>query len=138
MGRHYEKKNHPSRIIRFITENPGIHFSEIKRHLGISSSSSLSRTIKKLERNKTIVTRTDGYRKRFYPATVKEIPKFPLSPPAKKVLDAIDEKPGSTLADLGKKLGFTRQNIRYHTQNLEERGYIRTGWDGRKLIFFLK
>ena len=138
MGRQYEKKNHPSRIIKFITENPGVYFNEIKRHLGISSSSSLFNTIKKFEMDRTIVARYVGVWKRFYPATMKEIPKSPLTPPAKKIYDSIDENPRSTLKDLGVKLGVTRQNIRYHTQNLEERGDISKEKDGRKLIFFIK
>jgi len=135
-GRPYEKKNHPSRIIKFIMENPGAHFSEIKRCLGISTGS-LSNTIKKLESNKEIVSRNIGGWKRVYPSTMKEIPISPLTPPAKKVYDSIDKELGSSCQDLAEKLGFTRQNIRYHTQNLEKRDYIRTGRDGRKLIFFI-
>jgi len=137
MGRRYEEKNHPWRIIKFIIENPGVHFRKIMRQLGISSGS-LANTIQLLESNQVIIAKYVGCQKLFYSTTLKEIPKSPLTPAARKVYDSIDENPGSTLKDLGGKLGFTRQNIRYHTQNLEERGDIRSGWNGKSLIFFIK
>ena len=67
---------------------------------------------------------------------MEEIPELPLTPSATTVYDSIDENPGNTLNDLGGKLGFSRQNIRYHTKNLEESEDIRSSREGRKLIFF--
>ena len=137
-GRPYTEKNHPSRILKFITENPGVHFREIMRRLGISSGHGFDNSLERLERNKEIVSRYDGIWKRFYPATMKEIPKSPLSPSAKKVCVVIDKNPGWNLTELAENFGVTREAIRYHTKNLVESGHIRREWDGQTLIFFIE
>ncbi|MDP7265159.1 MAG: winged helix-turn-helix transcriptional regulator [Candidatus Thermoplasmatota archaeon] len=114
------------KILYFIKRNPGTHFSEILRRLGLSSGR-LTYHIMKLEEAGKIFAQYEKYWKRFYPISMKDemIPKS-LTPKEEKIFKLIKRRPGSTYMDLVKQWGTTRQSIYYHFKKLTKMGLIRT------------
>ena len=103
-------------IYHFIEENPGTHYSELKRRLGISKGT-LSRQLTRLEEAERIKHQSDGHFKFFY--TVNETTcSQPLTPKQKKIIDLINENPGSTYQEMAMKLGRTPEGILYHVKTL--------------------
>ncbi len=124
------------KILEYISEFPGKHFSDIRRQL-VLSSGRLSYHISKLEKDRSIYSEYDGYWKRFYSMAVKRkrLPKV-LNPMSKEIATIIRENPGATYMDIVEVWGKTRQAVMYHTKKLLKEGVIRSKWKNRKYHFF--
>lgn len=124
------------RILEYIEDSPGTHFSDIRRQLQLSSGR-LSYHISKLEREKKIFSEYDGYWKRFFSISVKrkKLPQV-LNPMSKEIAAIIRENPGATYMEIVEIWGKTRQAVMYHTKMLLERGIIRAKWRNRKYHFY--
>ena len=125
-------------IVKFITKNPGVHFSKIKGHFGYSTGSLVYQLELLLDR-KEIFARYDGFWKRFYPISMRRKRVFVEITPTQDVIVKILEKsPGSSFMDIAGRLGKTRQAIMYHLKILVKEGIVKRKKSGRKYLYHLK
>ena len=125
-------------IVKFITKNPGAHFSAIKRHFNYSTGS-LVYQLELLMEGKEIFARYDGFWKRFYPKSMRRKRVFvEISPMQDTIVGILNKSPGSSFMDIAGQLGRTRQAIMYHLKILVKMGIVRRKKSGRKYIYNLK
>jgi len=125
MNRHEISKQIGKTILSHIRRNPGSHFTHIRERLELSSGS-LSYQILNLEEAEKIFAVNDGYRKRFYPISMKdEMIPDPMTPNEEKIFDLIKKRPGITYKDMVKMSGKTRQSFLYHIKKLTKMNLIR-------------
>lgn len=122
--------------LRYIIHNPGKHYREIRRRLGISGGT-LSRTLEELEMTDQIKCSHNGYFKFFYPAGIEDKGK-PLTPMQERVVELIDNRLGSTYQDLAVKLQKTPEAILYHMKNLGTMGVVTSRMENDALRWFIK
>ena len=138
MNRLQKSKRKRTYLVRYITKNPGTHFSEIKRHFGYSTGS-LVYQLDQLLDSKEIFARYDGFWKRFYPKSMRRKRIFvEISPMQEVIVKILEKSPGSSFMDIAGKLGRTRQAIMYHLKILVKEGVVRRKKSGRKYVYFLK
>lgn len=122
------------RVYEFIRNNPGVHYSELKRELDLNNGS-LTYHLHTLEREALIKAQNIGRYKLFYPTGVK-IPKDmepQISAVRQQILELIKTEPGITQKELGLKMGDKSQRtISYHVKNMEREGILRLERDGRE------
>jgi len=125
--------NHETRdrISSHIRENPGVHFTALKKDLGLSTGV-LSYHMERLEREKFVVSRTEGKYKRFYPPDWDEPPGIHLSQIQEIILEQIKRRPGISQSDLGSSIGRNRKVINYQAHQLRELGLIDIEKEGRE------
>jgi len=109
-------------IYAYINRNPGAHYRKIKEKLKISDST-LTHHIRKLKETEMIKIKYAGNFKFFYPPGMEE-DLSPMTPIQKSILDIIREKPGSTIQHLAFELGKKPRTIRYHVNNIADKGLI--------------
>ncbi len=109
-------------IFAYINQNPGVHYRKIKKKLGISDST-LTHHIRKLRETEMIKIQYEGNFKFFYPQWMNE-DLSPMTPIQKKILEVIRKKPGSTIQHLALELGKKPRTIRYHVNNIADKGLI--------------
>ena len=125
-----------ARILAYIEQHPGTHFSGIRRALSISSGR-LSYHIAKLEESGDIFSEADEYWKRFYPATMKRRRPQALTPKQKEIRKYVEEHPGAIYKDFVRDLGRTRQAHMYNVKKLVEKGYLRMKMVGLEHHFYM-
>jgi len=136
MNRLQMAKRKRTYIVRYITKNPGTHFSDIKRHFGYSTGSLVYQLEQLLDR-KEIFARYDGFWKRFYPKSMRRKRIFlEITPMQKTVVEILEKSPGSSFMDIAGRLGRTRQAIMYHLKILIKMGIVRRKKSGRKYIYY--
>jgi len=122
------------RVYEYIRNNPGAHYSEIRRELELNNGN-LTYHLHTLEREALIKSRTKGRFKVFYIMDVKvpldmepHISSFRV-----QLLDIIREHPGITQKGLGSMLSNKKQRtISYHIKTLSREGVIRLEKVGRE------
>ena len=125
-------------IVKFITKNPGAHFSAVKRHFGYSTGSCVYQLELLLDR-KEIFARYDGFWKRFYPISMRRKRIFvEISPMQQVIVKILEKYPGSSFMDIANRLGKTRQAIMYHLKILVKEGIVKRKKKGRKYLYYLK
>ena len=127
------------RVYEYIRNNPGTHYSEIKRELELNNGS-LTYHLHTLEREELVKSRTSGRFKVFYPTGAK-IPKD-MEPQIisirRQILDIIREEPGITQKELGLRLPNKKQRtISYHVKNMAREGVLDLKKDGRETKCFI-
>ncbi len=125
--------NHETRdrISSHIRENPGVHFTAIKKDLGLSTGV-LSYHMERLERENFVASRTEGKYKRFYPPRWDEPPAIHLSQIQEIILEQIKKRPGISQSDLGSSIGRNRKVVNYQAHQLRELGLIEIEKEGRE------
>jgi predicted transcriptional regulator/competence protein ComGC len=127
------------RVYEYVRNNPGTHYSEIKRELELNNGS-LTYHLHTLEREELIKSRTSGRFKVFYPTDVK-IPKDmepQISSIRRQILDIIREVPGITQKELGLRLPNKKQRtISYHVKNMSREGILELKKEGRETKCFI-
>ena len=125
--------NHETRdrISNHIRENPGAHFTAIKKDLGLSTGV-LSYHMERLERENFVISRAEGKYKRFYPPRWDEPPDIHLSQIQEIILEQIKKRPGISQSDLGSNIGRNRKVINYQAHQLRELGLIDIEKEGRE------
>lgn len=127
------------RVYEYVRNNPGVHYSEIKRELDLNNGS-LAYHLHTLEREELIKSRTNGRFKLFYPTGVK-IPKDmepQVSSIRRQILNIIRDIPGITQKELALKLPIkTQRTISYHIKNMEREGVLRLEKAGRETKCFI-
>jgi len=130
---HYDR----GRVFQYIQLNPGEHYNQIKRDLGLANGS-LVHHLTMLEKGGRIKSRRDGRFRRFYtmqtqiPVTNGGI----LTEVQKRVVDAVKDMPGMTQKEMSTLLGVHQSSINYQMRRLEERGLIRVERKGRKVHYY--
>jgi DNA-binding MarR family transcriptional regulator len=127
------------RVYEYIRNNPGVHYSEIKRELDLNNGN-LTYHLHTLEREELIKSRTSGRFKLFYPTGVK-IPSDmepQVSSIRRQILDIIREHPGISQKELGLMLPTKKQRtISYHIKNMSREGVVELRKDGRETKCYL-
>ena len=125
-------------ILAYVDEYPGETFSDIRRALGIPRTT-FGFHIRKLEKEKLILSKSYGNWKRFYPITMEVIPEPPLTPPTQNIYDIIAENPGISYKGLVGEIGVSRQAIKFHIKKLLKMNAIRFEREkGGRYIFSVK
>ena len=120
--------SHPTRrrIFNYILENPGRHFGEIKRKLGLSRRK-LSYHLKKMLEEGIIISQSKSVFKYYYPKGAKVEPK-PLTPMQENVVEILREGP-TTTREVANMTGKSRQSAVIHLMKLRDKGFV----DGRRI-----
>ncbi len=122
------------RVYEYVRNNPGVHYSHIKRELELNNGS-LAYHLHTLEREALIRSQTKGRFKVFYPTGVK-IPKDmepQISNIRKQLLDIIRNEPGISQKVLGLRFeDKTQRTISYHVKTMAREGVLRLEKDGRE------
>ena len=109
------------RIFNYIMENPGRHFSEIKRKLGIPKRT-LGYHLDKMINEGIVVSRPKGIFKFYYPIGYNVEPEN-ITPTQRKVVDVLREKPMTT-REIAKIMNKSLPSIKYHLDKLREMGFV--------------
>lgn len=112
----------------YIIANPGCHYSEIKKVLGIKNGT-LIYHLSVLEKNGFIHGVNDGLLKRFYPVGVK-------TNTATRILNQIKEFPGITQKEIVKKTRLKQQTVSYNLKLMEREGKIRAEKEKREKHYY--
>ncbi len=112
------------KLVEYILENPGAHFSLIKKQLALPNGSA-GYHLRVLETAGFIKSRNDGFRKRFYPFGYK-VPEFQLRGAEVRIVEIVGSNPGITQAKLAKKMKVTQPAVAYHLRALREKGVVVT------------
>lgn len=123
------------RIFNYIMENPGRHFSEIMRELGLTKRG-LGYHLEKMTKEGIIISQSTGFFKYYYPLGSRVESKN-ITPAQEKVIDILREKPASTkeLADTMKK---SPRSVDYHLKNLREKGFVAVRKVGNKSVWYVE
>ncbi|MFQ6060565.1 MAG: NosD domain-containing protein, partial [Thermoplasmata archaeon] len=130
---HYDR----GRVYQYIEMNPGEHYNQIKRDLGLPNGS-LVHHLRMLEKSGKVKSRKDGRYRRFYTSGTK-IPRCDggiLTEVQKRIVDAVVEVPGVTQKEVASLLGVHQSSVNYQMRRLEERGLIRVEKRGRKVHYY--
>ena len=128
------------RIMGYIETNPGVHYTDIMRSLGIGSGN-LAYHLDVLEKQRFIVSRREGVYKLFYPrqqAANELLPpsserffstgfsrkNFKPSDLEQKITSVIEEFQGISQVELAEHLGISKQSLGYHIKKLRRAGVI--------------
>jgi len=123
-----------SRVMDYVNDNPGTHYRDILRNVMISKDT-LSRKLRRLEKQNKITIRRNGYFKFFYPVGIKNIP-FSLTPMQKKIFNIVKKTTEPTYKKIGKELNRTPEDIKYHMENLAKIGLVRSKKIKNRLHWF--
>ncbi len=109
----------------YIRVHPGDTYTDIKRNLGLNNGT-LTWHLLKLKKEGVIKTRTQGPRKRYYPA---EMP-LPadngseLHEVQMQLLKAVRAAPGLRVSDLAAETGVSSQLALYHLRKMSQKGLV--------------
>ncbi len=121
-------------IFNYIWENPGAHYSRIKRETGLGSGV-ITHHIRELEKKGLIQSHCGKYPKRFYPHGMT-ISCEPLSVKQMEVVEVISRRKNISANEIAMELGKTRQAVIYHLKNLSNLGVIRSKVNKRKMLWY--
>ena len=124
MDRREKARQLRAKILTYIEQHPGVHFSGIRRALSISSGR-LTYNVAKLEESGEIFSEVGQYWKHFFHASMKRRRPQVLPPREKEIMEYIAENPGAVYKDFVKDLGRTRQAHMYNIKKLIEKGFLR-------------
>jgi hypothetical protein len=129
---------HRKRIFKYIIDNPGDNFSNIREKMRMSNGS-FAYHLWTLEREEFVISRIDGNLRRFYPMKGTRPPKdidglnwFQLG-----LLDAIRRNEGRSLKELAEIVGESPQVLNYHLKVMTIAGLVRKQRDGKVVRHYL-
>lgn len=122
-------------ISLYIMENPGKHFREITRQMGINRGT-LSYHIKRLENIEQITSKYDGHFKRYYPADFGR-KECPLTPMEEKIVNILRKNPGITYEKLIPKVGRSFSTLSYHMMKLVDKKVVEGRREDKRLCWYL-
>jgi predicted transcriptional regulator len=112
-----------SRIIEVITEEPGIHFRELSRRLGLKQGV-LSYHLNVLEKHEMIKSVQDSNNRRFYLIGVKVEKKIFLTEIQQSIIGIIYDSPGISQSAISRQLGRSKALINYHLRILKDASLV--------------
>ncbi len=115
-------------IFGVIVSEPGIHYNEIRRKLKLPNGTAAHHLII-LEKEKKIISRYDGPKRRFYQRSVISTAIKGRAGPRPKgvqleILSMLEEEPGLSQKEMLRKTGQSQQTISYHLKKLQKMGYV--------------
>jgi PKD repeat protein/DNA-binding transcriptional ArsR family regulator len=127
------------KILGFVLGSPGAHFALIGQRLGLAHGQ-LAYHLDVLTKEGFIFARSDGFKKRFYPADTPpdQVQDFVLSDIQERVLEMVAVNPGIGQKAISVALGSTRQVVSYHLERLEKFSKVRRVGDGRNAQYYVK
>ncbi len=131
-----------SQIINIILEEPGVHFNELLRKMGISAGN-LAWHLDILESYKVIQKRRIGQYLLFYSYLEKNPfqnldPKLMKSKTTLDILQLISDNPGMYQNQIAKRLDLNHKTVKYHLEKLLEADLIFSEKGLRRLRFYPK
>lgn len=127
------------RIYGFIENNPGTHYTEIMKNLGIGNGT-LSHHLHMLEKMNMIKSRREGFRHRAFYLTSEQYPEgetFRLTTMQSDILNLIKENNGISEKEIISKLGEKQQTINYNIKMLQRKDIIRLEKKGRETYCYI-
>ncbi|MDP6155405.1 MAG: winged helix-turn-helix transcriptional regulator [Candidatus Thermoplasmatota archaeon] len=121
-------------IFNCILENPGVHYSKIRRETGLAAGV-ITHHVRELERKRLIQSHCGKYLKRFYPFGMT-ISCEPLSARQSEVVEVISRRTFSSTREIAEELGKTRQAVIYHLKNLATLGVIRSKMKKKRRFWY--
>ena len=147
------------RIYGYIEANPGEHYSEILRKLGMKNGA-LAYHLSILEKEGFVNSYRDGMYKRYYPKGMKLTKKtlnknfkvdlikekgtependgIRLSNTQEKIIEAIQNNQGISQKEIAKIVDTSKQNVNYHIKLMLNANMIRKDENGRMNYFVNK
>ncbi len=124
------------RLYQVIAENPGIHFSELRRRTGVGNGAALYH-LSVLEKAGFVRVVVESSKTLFF---VTDQPfdreDFGLNDLDKAVIDAVDRSPGISQRDLGRQLGRSPVAVSRTVRRLLGLGFVHTRREGRSVSVF--
>ncbi len=122
-------------ILSHISNNPGKHYSELKRELEISRGT-LTHHLRKLEKEGLIRSKMVSKFKYFYPARRRElVPE--LTPAEREIAGLIGENPGCSIKVLSRRYGKKPRTVYHHVSNLHDLGVVDGNKDNGEFRWYL-
>jgi len=119
-----------------IKENPGIHFSDLRRRAGLSNGSAIHH-LRALEQGGYIrVTSAGAFTRYFAMGQPVDAETYGLSPADSAVLRAVLNTPGIALADLAKGMGRSLGTTSRAVTRLSSLGFVSTERARRKRLVY--
>lgn len=127
------------KILGAVYAQPGITYSDLKRKLNLNNGTLIHHT-DVLIKDRRIVTRLDGSRRRYFSISMKKstaslIPGPHIKKNQIEILAYIEEYPGYTQKQIAKGLKISQSRLSYNLQKLEEMGYIEVLKEKRNRYF---
>jgi predicted transcriptional regulator len=120
-------------IYRLIVEHPGVHYNRILDELEMNNGTAAFH-LKKLEMDDLIISRNDGFRKRFYPSN-QSVPNTPTN--YEQIVAAIRLHPGITQKEIVKELGIPPSTVNMYIQKMETAGMLETRAAGKTVLCYI-
>ena len=121
-------------LFKYIRENPGQSFSDIKRELSLNNGV-LAHYLKTLEREHYIKSRKNGLYRRFFLRN-QPVPTIILNKSQKGILSYLIQHPGEPQSKIALSLGVSRQTVNYHMLCMEEIGAVKVSRHGRRTLCY--
>lgn len=125
------------RIRDEVAAEPGIHFRELKRRLGVGRGILEHHLDKLVDADVLSEASSTGYRCYFphgrVDRQVMQAAAALRSDTARTLLRAVAARPGASLSDLARAAGMATSTASYHLDRLVEAGLVAKGRDGSKL-----
>lgn len=120
---------HPqrARLLDAIQADPGVHFQELARRLGLGHGALDHHLRKLMDADLVVLRRAPGYTCYFPKATdrrVMDAAPVLRSGGSRMVLGAVADKPGVSSRDLASHLGLAPSTVSYHLKRLETAGLV--------------
>ncbi len=122
--------NKRDELYRFIKQNPGPSFSDLRRELALSNGT-LVHHLRILEGQEYVKGVRDGFRTRFYVRGPKIVMESYLTRTQIQLVEAIGANPGLTQKELSQLLGLPRESVSYHTKQLAAKGRLAIKQEGK-------
>lgn len=121
--------DHParSRVMEAVRAEPGVHFQELSRRLGLGHGVLEHHLRKLVDAEIVVMRRSPGYTCYFPKATdrrVMDAAPMLRSGGGRAVLGAVAERPGASSRDLAVHLGLAPSTVSYHLKRLETAGLV--------------
>jgi len=127
------------RIYGFIENNPGTHYTEIMKKLGIGNGT-LSHHLHMLEKMNMIKSRHEGVRYRAFYIISEQYPEegtFRFTRLQSDIINLIKEKNGISEQEIISILGEKQQTINYNIKMLQRKDIIRLEKKGRDTYCYM-
>lgn len=121
------------RVYEYIRNNPGSHYSLIKRELALNNGG-LTYHLRTLEREELVRSRRVGIYKLFYTtqAQVPETIGLGLSQLQKEIVEVISNNPGISQTEIGEKIaGKSQRTVSHNIKTMARKGILVLEKEGR-------
>lgn len=129
---------HPTRqqIVALVDAQPGIHYQELLRAIG-GGKGGLEHHLRKLEQSGTLTTARTGRYTCYFPKATRPALRIAApalkSPSARRVLDAIQGRPGISGSEVAEATGLSPSSVSEHVARLSAAGLVAGNRTGRSV-----